>query len=39
MFAGLDDTLTIEPIHLSGLYVTGCLEEAPGLRNFIFLVL
>ncbi|ESW21737.1 hypothetical protein PHAVU_005G095600 [Phaseolus vulgaris] len=25
----LDDTLTIEPIHLSGLYVTGCLEEAP----------
>ncbi|CAJ1956696.1 unnamed protein product [Sphenostylis stenocarpa] len=24
----IDDTLTIEPIHLSGLYVTGCLEEA-----------
>ncbi|KOM43780.1 hypothetical protein LR48_Vigan05g138500 [Vigna angularis] len=24
----LDDTLPIEPIHLSGLYVTGCLEES-----------
>ncbi|TKY48931.1 Bifunctional riboflavin kinase/FMN phosphatase [Spatholobus suberectus] len=24
----LDNTLPIEPIHLSGLYVTGCLQEA-----------
>ncbi|KAG4968847.1 bifunctional riboflavin kinase/FMN phosphatase-like [Glycine soja] len=24
----IDDTLPIDPLHLSGLYVTGCLQEA-----------
>ncbi|KAL5151733.1 Bifunctional riboflavin kinase/FMN phosphatase [Glycine soja] len=32
----LDNTLPIDPIHLSGLYVSGCLEEATENATLVF---